>query len=334
MKPATQLIGRILLVSIFIGCQPKAKEQNTEQKSIRVIFDTDTNNELDDQHALAYLAFNQDVFNIEAITVNATFNGGDIEEQYKEAERVLKLCRAESLPLLKGANKSFEEILPTISQPNFDGVDAVNFMIEKSHETTDTLMIIAVGKLTTVALAVAKEPSFASRVKLVWLGSNYPDPGEYNQDNDTIAMNYLLNSPIHFQMVTVRGGKGSGTAAVKITKEEANSMMPGLGPRITSPITGRHGGEFYCFGDYSVNLFEHIDYYGDPPSRALFDMAAVAIVKNPLWAESYTVPAPILIQNQWIERPGNARKIVVWENFDRDAIIEDFASTLRTAGEK
>ena len=49
-------------------------------------------------------------------------------------------------------------------------------------------------------------------------------------------------------------------------------------------MTGRHGGAFTNFGDYSVDLFEHIDLYGDPPSRALFDMAAVAIVKNPAWA--------------------------------------------------
>jgi purine nucleosidase len=318
----------VLLVFLIFGCQTKPVEQAAEQKRIRVVFDTDTNNELDDQHALAYLVFNQEIFNIEGITVNATFNGGNIDLQYAEAERVLKLCKAESLPLLKGADKSFQEILPTIDESNYDGKDAVDLMLSKSKDTSDTLVVLAVGKLTTVALAVAKDPSFASRVKLVWLGSNYPEPGEYNQDNDTIAMNYLLNSPIHFEMVTVRYGKPSGTAAVSITQEEVNKVMPGLGPRVTEPVTGRHGGEFHCFGDYSVNLFEHIDYHGDPPSRALFDMAAVAIVKNPAWAQAKVIPAPILISNQWIERPDNPRKIVVWENFDRDAIIDDFIANL------
>ena len=36
-----------------------------EQKKIRVILDTDANNELDDQHAIGYMLFNSQVFNIE-----------------------------------------------------------------------------------------------------------------------------------------------------------------------------------------------------------------------------------------------------------------------------
>ena len=319
-----------ILLFVMVGCRTKTSEQAIEpDHRYRVIFDTDTNNELDDQHALAYLVFNQETFRIEGVTVNATRSGGNIDKQYEEAARVLKLCAAESLTLLKGADKSFTDIPPTLNEAGYDGKDAVDLMLEKSKDTTVTLVILAVGKLTTVAMAVAKDPSFAHRVKLVWLGSNYPEPGEYNQDNDTTAMNYLLNSPIHFEMVTVRYGKPSGTAAVSITQEEVNKVMPGLGPRISSPVTGRHGGEFYCFGDYSVNLFEHIDYHGDPPSRALFDMAAVAIVKNPGWAQSKIIPAPILINNQWVERPGNPRSIIVWENFNRDAIIKDFLDSFQ-----
>jgi hypothetical protein len=141
-------------------------------------------------------------------------------------------------------------------------------------------------------------------------------------------MNYLLNSNIDFEMVTVRYGKPSGTAAVTITKEEVNNKMPGLGPRITTPVTGRHGGEFYCFGDYSINLFEHIHYDGAVPARALFDMAAVAIVKNPAWAQVYEHPAPLFTNGQWIERTANTHKIKIWENFDKEKILDDFISSL------
>ena len=71
--------------------------------------------------------------------------------------------------------------------------------------------------------------------------------------------------------------------------------MPGLGPKAKTPIIGRHGEKFDNFGDYSVNLFTHIDYYGDPPVRSLFDMAAVAIVKNPAWAKATEIPCPTMI---------------------------------------
>jgi len=315
----------IMLGAVFIGCQ---KQESKTEKRIRVIFDTDTNNELDDQHALAYLLFNQNTFKIEAITINTTSSGGNIDMQYAEAKRVLQLCAADTLPLLKGADQSFQDILQKIDSGDYDGKDAVELMIEQAHKPAeDKLLILAVGKLTTVALAVAKDSTITKRIRLVWLGSNYPEPGEHNQNNDTIAMNYLLNSDIDFEMVTVRYGKPSGTAAVVITQQEVNKLMPGLGPRIATPVTGRHGGEFYCFGDYSVNLFEHIDYHGDPPSRALFDMAAVAIVKNPAWAEQRSIPTPIFTNNQWVERPSNKRSMVVWENFKSKEIIEDFIAS-------
>ncbi len=323
LSPVKLTISSLLIILWLItSCQTKeVKEQN----KIRVVFDTDTNNELDDQHALAYLLFNQSTFKIEGITINTTSSGGNIDKQYEEAKRVLQLCAADTFAVLKGADLSFRDIISSIDSTSYDGKEAVDLMIEQAHQPSeDKLVILAVGKLTTVALAVAKDSSFAERVRLVWLGSNYPEPGEHNQDNDTIAMNYLLNSNIDFEMVTVRYGKPSGTGAVSITKEEINKVMPGVGPHIKTPVTGRHGGEFYCFGDYSVNLFEHIDYHGNPPARALFDMAAVAIVKNSSWAQAKEIPAPILIDNTWMDRPTHSRNITVWENFNRDAIIKDF----------
>lgn len=315
-----------LLLSFFLlTCQSK---QPAPIQKTNVIFDTDANNELDDQHALAYLLFNQERFQIEGVTVNATRSGGNIVQQYEEAERVMKLCQADSIPLFKGANGSYVDIHSMLDSSIFDGVLAVEFIIQAAHRNRkDKLVLIAVGKLTNVALAVAKDPAIIPLIRLVWLGSNYPEPGEYNQDNDTVAMNYLLNTPIEFEIATVRYGKPSGTDAVKITQEEVNQKMPGLGPKIKIPVTGRHGGSFDCFGDYSVDLFKHIDYHGTPPSRALFDMAAVAIVKNPAWAQHQEISAPLYVNNQWVERPSNPRKILIWENFNTPAILSDFFSS-------
>jgi len=315
----------IVITLLGVNCQSTKQEKEVAQHKIRVIFDTDTNNELDDQHALAYLLFNQAAFKIEAITINTTSSGGDIEKHYAEAIRVLQLCNADTLPVWKGADKSFQDILPTLESEHYDGKAAVDAIIDEARKpSAEKLVVLAVGKLSNIALALAKDPSISEKIRLVWLGSNYPEPGEHNQDNDTLAMNYLLNQEIDFEMVTVRYGKPSGTDAVKITKEEINNKMPGLGPHITKPVIGRHGGAFYCFGDYSVNLFEHYTMHSESNSRPLFDMAAVAIVKNPTWAQVYEHPAPLFINGAWVERSNNSRKIKIWENFDRDAIINDF----------
>jgi hypothetical protein len=141
-------------------------------------------------------------------------------------------------------------------------------------------------------------------------------------------MNYILETSVDFEMVTVRYGKPSGTDAVSVTKEEALKHLKGVGPKIATPIIGRHGGEFYKFGDYAVDLFEHVEYYGNPPSRALFDMAAVAIVKNASWAKSTILTGPIMVDKKWVSQPNNSRKIVLWENFEKEMIINDFYKSM------
>lgn len=53
-------------------------------------------------------------------------------------------------------------------------------------------------------------------------------------------------------------------------------------------------------------------------------MGAVAIVNNPQWAESKEIPTPKLVDSNWVDQPENNRKIVLWENFNKEVIINDF----------
>ncbi|MDX1640189.1 MAG: nucleoside hydrolase [Balneolaceae bacterium] len=331
-----QFLWTLASLLLFTNCSQQSETDNSNQTDsssdlIPVIIDTDANNELDDQHAMAYLFFNEDVFNTIGVTVNATYNGGDIDLQVAEAERVMKLTDVmENIPLLPGVNGSFEEIRPNLDQPEYDGHAAVEFIIEEARKPRgQKLVLLPVGKLTNIALALEKAPDIKENVRIVWLGSNYPAPGEYNQQNDIPAVNYILNQEVPFEMVMVRYGEPSGSDAVRATPAEIEENMPGAGPEV-DPVTGRHGGEFTNFGDYSVNLFSEIDLHGDPPSRALFDMVAVAIVKNPNWGEANEIPAPILVDEEWQERPDNDRTITIWENFDKEAILEDFYSTMQS----
>jgi len=327
----TPIWGLLLIIlSLLISCS------NSESGKIRVILDTDANNELDDQHAIAYLLFNGDYFDVEGITVNKTVSGGDVEQHYKEAERVVKLCDLHNkIEIYKGANGTFDEIRDHINEPDFDGKDAVDFIIAKAHEKSDRrLVLLPVGKLTNIALALEKDPSIASKVRIVWLGSNYPDPGEYNQVNDTSAMQYVLDLKVDFEIVLVRYDKPSGTDAVKAFLSDIKEFMPGKGPSISNLVEGRHGNEFSNFGDYSLSLFMNIEEFDDgfdegyDQARALFDMAAVAIVKNPSWALSTEIPCPAFVNGTWTERPNNSRKIIIWENFDKENIMKDFYSSM------
>ncbi len=296
---------------------------------VRVLLDTDANNEIDDQHAIAYLLLNGKSFFVEGLTVNRTNNGGDIEAQALEAERIVRLCTLHPrLPVTRGASASFKEIAMHLNEPGCDGEAAVNLIIERATATSEEkLVIVAIGKLTNVALALKKAPHIAKVVRVVWLGSNYPNPGEYNLENDPDAVNFVLDTEVEFEIAVVRYFESSGTSAVRVTLQDLREKVAGRGPQ-SLPVIGRNGGVFTCFGDYSVDLLEHVRMSGTPPSRALYDMAALAIIKNPAWAQAKEIAAPILHGKDWIDRPQNPRRIVIREHFDRSAILSDFFSMM------
>jgi purine nucleosidase len=334
MKNTISILSFLAIFFLVSSCNSSnGSSSEVAEAGIPVIFDTDANNELDDQHALAYLLLNDHTFNVLGITVNATYNGGEIDEQMKEAKRVVDLVGwKDKVRVIKGANGDFEEIRAQLKQEEFDGSEAVDFIIQEAmKKRKEPLVLLPVGKLTNVALALEKEPAIAKKVRIVWLGANYPAPGEYNLDNDTASMNFILKTDVPFEMVTVRYGESSGTAAVKAKRKNIYIRMPGMGPIVDEAVTGRHGGTFTCFGDYSVDLFRHITHLEDGCFRSLFDMAAVAIVKDPSWAEASEIPSPCYVDNSWVEQAGNSRMITIWENFNSEAIMTDFYSTLEGA---
>lgn len=320
------------LTLVFSGCAATGGAGQAEAGAgkIRVLVDSDANNETDDQHAIAYALLSDDVFEIEGITVNKTHNGGDVDEQMAEAVRVVKLCdRYGDFPMLKGANANFKDIRPHLNEPDFDGHEAVDFIIEQAKKPSDQkLVLLPIGKLTNIALAIEKDPSIIPNIRVVWLGSNYPAKGEYNMTADLSAVNYMMNCPVEFEVVTVRYKDPSGSWGVKGYQQEIFDRMPGKGPVIDEAVIGRHGGEFHTFGDYSVSLFKHAPQHDDPPFRSLFDVVAVAVVKNASWGEQKVIPRPKLKGRSWEDRPENPLTMVLWENFDADAILADFYGTL------
>lgn len=317
----------LLAILMSAGC---SNSKTPGRGAIPVILDTDANNELDDQHAIAYLLCNPGIFDILGITVNATRYGGDVDSHYEEALRIMTLFGAQhSIPLKKGANASFGEIRGQLDREWFDGIEAVKFIVGQARIKRESeLVLLPIGKLTNIALALAFAPDISEHIRIVWLGSNFPLPGEYNLENDTSALHYILDSNVKFEVVTVSYGCETGTAAIRISLDEIDSLMPGKGPFVSDGITGRHGGQFNTFGDYSVDLFHHIALDGEPPSRSLFDVGALAVTKNPSWAESRIVYVTAYDSTGWLQEPGQGKEITVWENFQKDSILKDLFKVL------
>ena len=297
---------------------------------IDVILDSDANNELDDQHAIAYLLMHQDEARILAITTNATRNGGDAHEQACEAQRVADLMGSlgEDIEVIPGATANYEDILDQYGLV-YDGQNAVECIVRaaRRHTPDNPLLLIPVGKLTNIAMALGEAPDIIPNVRVVWLGSNYPQAGEYNLENDIPSVNAVIDSGVDFTMAIVASSEGmKGTCEVTMNHREMVERVADKGTRV-APVEGRSGGAFTCVGDYLLNLFEQCS-SDDNYTRSLFDMACVAAALHPEYAEVREIPAPLLEGLEWRERPGNMHTIKVQCNFNREAILNDFISHL------
>ncbi len=321
----------IALIMLSAYGTDESKTRNKTKQMIPVILDTDANNELDDQHAIAYMLFNSEIFDIKGITVNDTYNGGGIQGHVDEATRVVDLCNfRDKVKIIPGASESYYQIKEDLGNDDFDGREAVDFIIDEARKIEgQKLVLVPIGKLTNITLALEKAPDIAKKVKVVWLGSNWPGPGEYNLINDTSSLAPLLeNDDLEFEILTVRYGEPSGTDAVSLSVEEVRRTMTGLGPKV-APVPGRHGGTFTCFGDYSVELYKK---YGEA-IRPIFDVCALVILKFPEYGRKTPVKGASFDGENWYLDGNPEREVIFWEDFDKAAIIKEFYKTMQQSEE-
>ena len=64
MKNTLILTCTLLILTFTTACNTASENSASGSPGIPVIFDTDANNELDDQHALAYMLLNDEVFDV------------------------------------------------------------------------------------------------------------------------------------------------------------------------------------------------------------------------------------------------------------------------------
>jgi inosine-uridine nucleoside N-ribohydrolase len=165
--------------------------------AVRVIVDTDTANEIDDQYALAAALGFPERLRIEGL-VAAHFGdpGGGakgIGTSHAEAVRVLeKAGRAETIPVKRGVDR----LVAGAENPTSDGID---FIIERAMASTpeDPLWLVLLGPATDAVVALRKEPKIAERMVVFWhVRSEWPKRcRNFNAKNDPEAARLIFELP-------------------------------------------------------------------------------------------------------------------------------------------
>jgi inosine-uridine nucleoside N-ribohydrolase len=289
----------------------------------RVVLDTDTFNEIDDQFALVYLLRAPDRVAPEAIYAAPFHNdrsssaGDGMQKSYEEIARLLERLHESEVPSFRGSEEFLTETgelvagaLPTST--------AVADLIERAMTAThsDRLNIIAIGALTNVASALLIEPEITERCTVIWLGGhhpNWPDNREFNLQGDVVAARAVFDSGVPLYVVPCRG-----VASHLLTSAPELERYLDLADPLSRFLYDRY-----------------IEYgpEGGVWTKEIWDIAAVAWLVLPDAVQSYPMATPrIAGDGSYIHDPRRPPCRFAYQ-LDRDAIFADLFRRLRSADE-
>ncbi len=281
---------------------------------IRMVLDTDTYNEIDDQFAVVYALLSPDKLGLEAIYAAPFYNarssgpGDGMERSYQEILRLLKRLDVAPDGFVFRGSTGF---MPDWEHPQRSA--AALDLVERAMSAGDEpLYVLAIGAITNVASAILIEPKIIEHIVVVWLGGqplHWPHVREFNLGQDIPASKLIFDCGVPLIQIPCTGV----ASQLLTTWSEIERYVKGQG----------------AIGDYLAQIFAQ--YRGDKFawSKVIWDISGVAWLLDGDWVPTDVVPSPILTdQLTWsVDR---SRHFVRIANFvHRDPIFGDLFARLK-----
>ncbi|MCK5249995.1 MAG: nucleoside hydrolase [Spirochaetaceae bacterium] len=279
---------------------------------LRVVLDTDTFNEIDDQFALAYLLRSSDKAETEAIYAapfkndRADSAGEGMEKSFEEIERLLNRLERNEVPHYRGAKQFLSDSITPV------GSEAVDDMIRRAMTATESerLNIIAIGAITNVASALLLKPEIVDRCNVIWLGGHHPEypfDFEFNLSGDVAAVRTVYDSGVPLYVVPCEGV----ASHLRVSREELSAFLD-----LSDPL--------------SSFLYKRFSEYGSEGvwTKEIWDISAVAWVVLPESVKSYSIPTPRVAEDGSYIVDQRRPPCRFAYKLDRDAIYRDLFTRL------
>lgn len=281
---------------------------------VRMILDTDTFNEIDDQFAIVYALFSQEKLQVEAIYAAPFFNNRStspldgMDKSYEEILRILKrINMSHDNFVYKGSNT----FLNNVNEPLQS--EAANDLVKRAMETPDDelLYVVAIGAITNIASAILIEPKIIEKIVVVWLGGHalhWPNTSEFNLQQDVVSAQTVLNCGVPLVLIPCMGV----TSHLHTTLSEMKQFVKGKGE----------------IGDFLTMRFEeyHDNHYAY--SKVIWDLAAIAYLVNHHFIPTQIIHSPVLTDQRTYSVDASRHFIRYAYHVDRDAIFRDFFTKL------
>ena len=274
---------------------------------LRVVLDTDTYNEVDDQFAVVHALLSPERISLEALYAAPFHNnrsdspGDGMQKSYDEIIRLLeRLGVQERDRVLKGSDRCLPSTSDAVRSP------AAEHLIELSKTGDGPLYVAAIGATTNVASAILLDPSIIERIVVVWLGGHppyWPTAREFNLQGDVAAAQVVFNSGVPFVQIPC--------AAV------ASYLLTTI-PELATHVQPQ--------GDIGQYLFDICQTYRNGKavwSKEIWDISVTGWLIDATWAPSVLIPSPILTDQMTWSVDASRHSIRISHSVRRDQIFGD-----------
>jgi hypothetical protein len=255
---------------------------------VRMVIDTDTYNEIDDQFAVVHALLSPEKLSVEGIYAAPFFNqrstspGQGMDLSYAEILRLLDRLDIDPQGLAFRGSPGF---LEDYDQPYSS--DVVSDLVERAMQSKEPLYVVAIGALTNIASAILIEPRIIEKIVLVWLGGtamHWPNANEFNLMGDVLASRLVLDCGVPLVLIPCEGV----TSHLRTTVSEIDLYVQGRG----------------AIGDYLAETFKAYNEDHFAWSKEIWDVVAVAYLINSNWIPSDIIPSPIIAERPPVNKPG------------------------------
>ena len=268
---------------------PKLSEQKLIERlkypagKVRMVLDTDTFNEIDDQFAVVYALQSKEKMQIEAFYAAPFHNElstgpkDGMEKSYNELCKILNVMGKEGeYPVYRGS----ESYLPNAHTPVES--EAARNLVERAMASSDDdpLYVVAIGAITNVASAILMEPAIIEKIVVVWLGGHafhWPHTKEFNLFQDLHASRIILDSGVPLVLIPCMGV----ASHLQTTLSEIRDYVKDKGK----------------IGEYLYETYKncHDDHFGY--SRVIWDISTIGYLNNESWLPNSLVHSPVLSED-------------------------------------
>lgn len=288
---------------------------NPPTGKIRMVLDTDTYNEVDDQFALAYALLSPEKLKMEAVYAAPFHNSrseGPADGMEKSYQEILRLLEFMNVPSEGFVYRGSTGYLQDIKQPirSEAALDLVSKALASSPE--EPLYVVTIGCITNIASAILIEPGIINNIVVVWLGGNgldWPTQREFNLMQDVLAAQVVLNSGVPLVITPCR----------PVVSHFHTTL-----PELAHYLKGKNSLSNYLYEIVAGYNAQNLDAW----SKEIWDVVAIAWLVNPAWVPTNLVHSPILTDQVTYSKDSARHFIRMATSLNRDAIFRDLFAKL------